>query len=229
MYIIKCVPNGTEKGYFMSSTFKITDLFLFCGVEPEIRDRIVAGFSPTLKYKKGEYIFTRCDFSRSLGVILSGEAKVSVPSDDGNRVVMKRLFPGEIFGVAALFGGEEYVSDILAVKPCEVQLIPQDQMLKLFEEYPITAINYIKTLSVRIRFLNGRVSSLSRKNALTRVREYFSANAGSDGRVSLQKNMGEVSRVLGIGRSSLYRAVDALEKEGIIVRKGHEIYYKKDD
>lgn len=208
--------------------FDIAELFLFDGLAEEDLNTVMSSLPCAIHFNKGEYIFTHTQFSQSLGIILSGEARVNVPSEQNEGAVMKRLQEGDIFGAAALFDHDRYVTDITAQKACTVQFIPQTLLLEIFENHPVTAINYIKALTSRIRFLNDRVGSLSGKDTLTKVRDYFAANADKDGIVVIPKGMKELSKTLSIGRSSLYRAVEALENDGILIKNGQNFIYRKE-
>lgn len=209
--------------------FDIKDWFLFGGLDDATKNSIIAMLPQTIHFNKGEYIFTHDQFSQSLGIIISGEAKVNLPSENSDGAVMKRLQEGDIFGAAALFDRERYVTDILAQKPCDVLFIEQALLLEIFEDYPVCAINYIKALTARICFLNDRVGSLSGKDTVTKVRDFFSSNADKNGLVVIPKGMKELSKTLSIGRSSLYRAVEALEKDGVIEKCGQNFIYRKEN
>lgn len=209
--------------------FDIAELFLFDGLSKDDLNAVISSLPCAIHFNKGEYIFTHTQFSQSLGIILSGEARVNVPSEQDEGAVMKRLQEGDIFGAAALFDRDRYVTDIMAQKPCTVQFVPQKLLLEIFEKHPVTAINYIKALTSRIRFLNDRVGSLSGKDTLTKVRDYFAANADENGIVAIPKGMKELSKTLSIGRSSLYRAVEALESDGIIIKNGQNFIYRKEN
>ena len=209
--------------------FDIKAWFLFSGLDDATKDGIISALPQAIHFNKGEYIFTHDRFSQSLGIIISGEAKVNLPSDNNDGAVMKRLQEGDIFGAAALFERERYVTDILAQKPCDVLFIPQAVLLEIFENYPVCAINYIKALTARICYLNDRVGSLSGKDTLTKVRDFFAQSADKDGLVIIPKGMKELSKTLSIGRSSLYRAVEALEKDGVIKKCGQNYTYRKEN
>ncbi len=209
--------------------FDLKEWFLFDGLDSQTINNIIKILPTATHFNKGDFIFTHSKFSQCLGIIICGEAKVNLPSKQNDGAVMKRLYEGDIFGAAALFEKERYVTDILAQKSCEVLFIPQELLVEIFEMYPTTAINYIKALTTRICFLNDRVGSLSAKDALTKVRDFFELNADNDGLVVISKGMTELSKTLNIGRSSLYRAIETLEKDKIIVRNGQNFIYRKEN
>jgi len=90
---------------------------------------------------------------------------------------------------------------------------------KLFLLYPTSARNYIAFLSSKIRYLNRKIAELSMHGADARLLGYMKAHAGERGEVDMPKSMSLLASTLGIGRSSLYRALEKLEADGYISKK----------
>lgn len=196
-------------------------LFLFDGLNPGEIDEIIPSLPPAVKFNKGELIYSSQSFTRAIALVISGAAKAE--TNNAHRVVMKRFLPGMCFGAAAVFGGEAYVSRITAETETEVQFITEDILISLFEKYPKTAINYIAFLSDKIRFLNNKLSVLSCPSAESSVLKYLVCAADKDGYAVIPKNMTMLSKMLGLGRASLYRSLDSLEKNGHIIRENNKI------
>lgn len=196
-------------------------LFLFDGLNPEEIDEIIPSLPPAVKFNKGELIYSSQSFARAIALVISGAAKAE--TNNAHRVVMKRFLPGMCFGAAAVFGGEAYVSRITAETETEVQFITEDILISLFEKYPKTAINYIAFLSDKIRFLNNKLSVLSCPSAESAVLKYLVSAADKDGYAVIPENMTMLSKMLGLGRASLYRSLDSLEKNGHIIRENNKI------
>ncbi len=199
--------------------------FLFHHMEAGRRDTLLATLDAPSRFSKGERIYSGAHFRRALGILLKGEAQVSRTGADGRRTVMNRLGPGQVFGVAALFGDDpSYVTDVEAAAECLVLFLPQETITRWVREEPPVAENYIRFLSGRIRFLNGRIASLTNGQADDRLRRFLIEHCGEDGEVALPRSMTELAGVLHIGRSSLYRSLEALEDEGFIRREGRHIF-----
>ena len=197
-------------------------LFLLDGLSGEARDNIIRSFPEAVKFKKGETIYSEFNFSRAVALVLSGSAVAE--TNNANGVVMKKFLPGMCFGAAAVFGSsDEYVSRVTAESETEIQFIPEEALTEIFEKYPKTAVNYIAFLSDRIRFLNNKLSLLSCQSAEDTVLKYLISAADGEGYASLPKSMTMLSKMLGLGRASLYRSLDSLEKNGHIIRENNKI------
>lgn len=197
-------------------------LFLLDGLSSEEKDNIIRSFPAAVKFKKGETIYSEFNFSRAVALVLSGSAVAE--TNNVNGVVMKKFLPGMCFGAAAVFGSsDEYVSRVTAESETEIQFIPEEALTEIFEKYPKTAVNYIAFLSDRIRFLNNKLSLLSCQSAEDTVLKYLISAADGEGYASLPKSMTMLSKMLGLGRASLYRSLDSLEKNGHIIRENNKI------
>lgn len=194
--------------------------FLFCGLpglSEELERELLSGAE---EFERGECVYDSSRFRNALGIIVSGTVRITT-SDEENRIILRDMCAGETFGAAALFGaGECYVSKIHARSACTVVFLEEDMLGKLFAEYPGSARNYIVFLSSKIRYLNRKIAELSMHGADARLLGYMKEHADAGGEVSMPKSMSALASTLGIGRSSLYRALEKLEAEGHISKNG---------
>jgi len=194
--------------------------FLFENIPQERVDRLLEEGAQLCSYKKGDIIFDREHYTPSLGIVLSGAVLVLSPS--GSRsLIMRELGPGDIFGVAGLFVEEtDYVTTLTAKSPCRVLFISQDLLRRAMAADFTLVENYIRFLSGRLRFLNRKISGLAACTAEEALAIYLS---GLDSEVRVP-SYSRLAEELGLGRASLYRALDSLEKSGHIRRMGHVIH-----
>ena len=193
--------------------------FLFAGlprIASELEEELLA---KTEFFAKGDCVYESNRFKSALGVILSGTVRITT-SDEENRLVLRDMSAGETFGAAALFGaGECYVSKIHAKSACAVVFIAEKTLEKLFALYPASARNYIAFLSSKIRYLNRKIAELSLHGADARLLGYMREHSGENGKVDMPKSMSLLANTLGIGRTSLYRALEKLETGGYISKE----------
>ena len=193
---------------------------LFTGMEEaEVLSALAADGVHRLRYRKGEIIYRPHEFSRKLGILLSGSIAVTK-----GEFPVSRLRPGDLFGAAALYNEEpDYVTTLNVLSDCAVVFMSQDWLENQMELRPALRCNYIRYLSGRIRFLSGKLEELTGPTAEAKLFHYLAQRA-RQGAVELDCSMTELAKRLGMGRASLYRALDALEGEGTIKRTGRTVF-----
>ncbi len=192
--------------------------FLFQGTEELLSDALALGAE---RFSRGETICDPATAERALGIVLEGRAEAVAPTRE--RAVLAAFGPGDTFGAAALFGGEGYVSRIQAVTGCTVLLLPEALLRQWFARCPRMAVNYIAFLSGRVRFLNGKIAIFTQDSAQHRLYRWLRANCDEAGRLPEKLSMTKLAATLSVGRTSLYRAMEALEEAKLIVRDGKRI------
>ncbi len=197
-------------------------LFLLDGLRENEKHEIISALPETVKFKKGEIVYSPESFRRAIGFVKSGS--VSAVTNNSQQMVMKRICAGSCFGAAAVFGtADTYVSTVSAAEDAEICFITEETLVLLFEKHPVTAVNYIAFLSDRIRFLNKKLSVISCSDAENTVLKYLTLSADDNGYAVIPVSMTELAKMLGLGRASLYRSLDTLEKRGNIIRENNKI------
>lgn len=205
------------------------DFFLTQNLTNEEKEQISKMLGEPALYKKGELVYGEGNYKPAIGIVVSGKLCVKTAGDTD--VTLRSLNVGETFGVSAVFSknSEEFVSRIYAEKDSEILFLGEELLKEIFGRFPKTAENYIRLLSSKIEFLNKKIRLLSCKTAQQEVYEFLTSNCDENGVVASQ-NMSALSSSLGIGRSSLYRCLEQLEKQNLITKNGKEIkviYYEK--
>ena len=174
-------------------------------------------------FKKGEAIFAPTSFSRSVGIITKGNAIIRRTHNGYDSVVLRRIGEGEIFGVSALFSeNTKFVSEIIADNACSAVFFSEDMIRELISKDSNFSINYITMLSRKIDYLNKLISGYSAQTTNAKLAHFILQNAEND-TVCIEYSMSQLSERIGIGRASLYRAIEELEEANIITRKGKNI------
>ena len=205
----------------------LENLFIFNGLDFTEKKEIIESLPETVQFKREDIIYSADEFPNAIGFVIKGKA-IAV-TNNGNRMCINTFKEGDCFGVAAVFGdSEQYVSTVVSKTDVEVLFLNEEQLNKMFEN-PKISLNYIRFLSDKIRFLNEKLCLLSCENAESRVYSYLSSAADSKGYVKSLKNMTLLSKMLGLGRASLYRSLDTLEKNGLILRENNEIKVIKNE
>jgi CRP-like cAMP-binding protein len=198
------------------------NLFRGCS-EKDIKKIIIDG-GKSLSFRSGDIMET--DF-RSVGILLSGRGAI-YSSDKSRHTLLRFISPGDAVGVAGLFAAKAPETQIIACGDgkSEMFFIGREAFEQLMNEESDGQFrtNLIKFLSDRVTFLNSRIDCVTGGSAERRLALFIkNSPVDSSGCVSLGMSMTALAHALDIGRASLYRALDALQSDGIITRDGDRI------
>ena len=204
-----CNYNEKEAALLASS-------FLFAEAGPLALEALLnSPLSEQKDFPAGAYIWGSESRTGSLGVLLSGRAKIIKAG-----VILRLLQSGDIFGAATLFSEEKSaLSEIVAVKPCRVLFLPRELLLELMRGNFAVAQSYIRFLSGRVCFLNRLIDEYTGHTVKAKLAIFLlNAAARGAGDLTLDYNMRELAAALNVGRASLYRALASLTEDGLISR-----------
>ena len=158
--------------------------------------------------------------SNGLGLfmIISGSVLV-FRKGNGLPVLLQRLEKGKVFGAASLFSEEtEDVTILRAEGDASTFFLPIGLITELICENSDFALSYVTFLSEKIRFLNKRMSELSAPSVTQKLAAFLLRKENGIAQTKVK-----LASALGIGRASLYRALDELEETGLISVDGKNV------
>ena len=186
----------------------------FRGLPPEVLTD-AAEAAQRREFARGEVLLSPQEFPRALGLVLEGRLEVT---RGGMR--MDTLGPGGLFGAASLFIRRDRFPTTLTARTAGCALLfPEATLAALMERHPLLARRYIGYLTDRVAFLSDRLDALGSGAAADKLLCYL-RDAG--GRLE-NPSCTRLASALSLSRASLYRAMDALERRGLLVREGKTI------
>jgi CRP-like cAMP-binding protein len=109
-------------------------------------------------YQDGEIIIRQGLTGESMYVVQGGKVEVVQQSDSGEEQHLAFLDAGDFFGEMAVFEKEVRSATVRACGEARVLKIDKRTLLRRIREDPLLAVNLLKTMSHRIRELNGQVA-----------------------------------------------------------------------
>ena len=196
--------------------------FLLAHLSDAEAEELLATAPQPMDFAKGAAVLPPDDVP-ALGVVLAGE--LLVRPRDGMGLV-KRLEVGEAFGAAALFAAaSNYVTDVVAASASVVRFLPEGLLMEWMQADFGIAENYMRFLSGRVRFLNRRIAALTAGTAEAQLLRFLQGHTPDEnGGHRFAGGMSELAARLDMGRTSLYRALGALEQAGLIIRMEKVIF-----
>ena len=109
-------------------------------------------------YRDGETIIRQGHTGESMYVVQGGKVEVVQRSDNGEEQHLAFLDAGDFFGEMAVFEKEVRSATVRACGEARVLKIDKRTLLRRIREDPLLAVNLLKTMSHRIRELNGAIA-----------------------------------------------------------------------
>lgn len=204
----------------MLTVLKRHPLFSGC-TEAVLTDMLLPGCR-IVTYDSGEFI-RQYDDPPVLCLLMAGAASV-LTLGEGSDCLLRVLHPGDAFGAATLFAGVPAVTRIVAEQPTRVLIAGESSVRALLMNDPTFAMNYVGFLSDRVRFLNRRLACFGAGTATRRLAAWLDASVPEGvSEFVLPLSLTRLPDALGVSRASLYRAMDELEENGYIIRRGKHI------
>ncbi len=155
------------------------------------------------KFAPNETIFLKGSPGDRLMAVLAGHVRISVPSVDGQPLVLAILNAGEVFGEVAILDGKERTTDATALSECSLATLRRDEILSFLQAHPSAWPEIVTILCDRLRKMNEHVAELA-------LPQLFLVLEPAD--IERMRRFGEVQR---------YRAGEALFRIG---EAGHGLF-----
>ena len=193
---------------------------LFASFEKEeLRARLLRSGAYEESFAPGEAIPLCRRGAARIGFLLEGGASVT-----SRGATLNRLIPGSCFGVAHLYAPpSDFPTRVEAKTACRALFLDEAALDPMLSD-PRFAKNLVSFLSDRIRFLNRKIAAFTAPDATVRLAFVLLHRAADGKEYAPAGSFSALAKELDLGRASLYRAIDALVKAGVIEKDGKTIH-----
>lgn len=149
-------------------TYPLEKTSIFQGADAQQVQKMLGVILPSIKtYVRGETICRAGETVSSLGIVLAGGATIELCDAWGNRSIIERLEPGEVFAEAyACLPGEPLMVSVTADAPTRVMFLGVSRMLSmgLEPEQAILTTNLLRIMARKNVTLSQRMMNILRQN-----------------------------------------------------------------
>lgn len=168
---------------------------------------------------KGEVLFQQGKKPEILFYIVSGEAVLSRVSSHGESTILQRCKAGFLSEASLL--SEKYHCDAYATQSGLANTIPIPAIRDALME-PDFAIKWVQLLSREIMRLRTQSERLGLKDIKSKLLHLIETE-GSKGILTLKSDFKSLASEIGVTHEALYRAISAMEKQGMLRKCGNTL------
>lgn len=112
-------------------------------------------------YAKGALIVRQSDTGNTFYIVVSGQVKVVLLSEDGKEIVLSLLKDGDFFGELSLLDDEPRSASVIVLKDATLFLITRAQFYKLMTTHAGILKKVLKGICARLRIADEKIASLA--------------------------------------------------------------------
>lgn len=181
------------------------------------------------QFRQGEAIFQQGDPGQMLYLIETGQVRIYVQDEEGQETSVIVYGPGEIFGELAVIDGLPRSASAVAMEDTIVYMLNRDSFREHMRNLPQLALNFMKALSVRVRYSTQQVGSLTlldvpgrlARKLLELAQQHGSVEPGGV-RINLTLTQSDLGALIGTTRESINKTLGQFRRQGFIrTERGH--------
>jgi uncharacterized membrane protein len=127
---------------------------LFASMDDDERTALAA-IMDEVSFKAGQTIYRETELGGTLYILLSGEVEMSIKDDDGKKVVIDVLKPGDFCGELSLLDGGNRSATVTTTQPTRTLVLKREHLVDLLMKRPHMAQDMMVWLVKRIRRTDG--------------------------------------------------------------------------
>jgi len=202
----------------------LQESFLFSGMEPAEIERLLKCLGAQERvYRKESYLLHAGDASTELGLLLSGALLVIQEDFWGNRNLMARIAPGQLFAESfACSPGVPLGVSVVALEESRILWLDVKRILTTCPTACASHSDIIRRLLMalaekNLRF-NEKLTHMSQRTTRDKLTSFLSAQAQRNGSSSfdIPFSRQELADYLGVERSAMSAALGRLRDEGVL-------------
>ena len=196
---------------------ELKDIYLFENLSAPQMDRLKQ-ISISREYKKGNILFHEGDEPKSLHVLVKGALKVYKTDFKGNELVMKYFYPVSLIAELAHLDHIPYPATAAFETDGKVIALNFSAFEKEFLRNPDISLVIIRSLSKKLRDLEGVISRNLTQDATVRVAKFIYENED----IFLQLKQNKISSILNLTPETLSRTLKKFKDGGILENRNRK-------
>lgn len=198
-----------------------------------LHDEDIAHLSPLVvskSYPRDNLIVLAEDEGDTLFLIVEGQVKVSIISEDGREVILAILGKGDFFGEMSLLDGKPRSATVIAIEESKLLTLRRADFARLLERAPELAVRVLGSLAARLRKADRKIESLALMDvsgrvasALLQISEEIGTATPQGTVIRNRPTHQELANMAGTTRETVSRVLKRLGQQGYVATRGKDL------
>lgn len=192
--------------------------------------REIARLCTRKKYRSRDVVFFQGGLGHEMYIVVSGQLKVSVTSEEGKELSIFIFHKNDIFGELALLDGERRSATVTTIGPCELLVLHHRDFKHLMKQHQSIGLQLLSILAGRIRATTALYESSVFIEIPGRLAGKLLDLGAEDGTpsddgilINLKLSQYEIGTMINASRESVNKLLKSWESQGIIRNQGGKI------
>ncbi|HYL81243.1 MAG TPA: Crp/Fnr family transcriptional regulator, partial [Candidatus Acidoferrum sp.] len=182
---------------------------------------LVAEMMHPRHYRKDQIIFYRGDPGDAMYILVTGSAKMTLPSETGSDVFVALLRAGDHFGELAVLDGRPRYVTVVAAEATELLAIYRENLLAFMKQHAEVSLQVAISLCLRLRHITELLADMAFLGLLPRIAKRLCQLAGHESAGTEQSQEIRVSQealaeMVGASREAVNKQLARLREMGLI-------------
>jgi CRP/FNR family transcriptional regulator, dissimilatory nitrate respiration regulator len=205
----------------------LVNLPLFRQLDSDEIGRIAQG-ATEIDAARGTMLFRRGDPCHGFHVVIYGQVKLALQTQQGDEKVIEIMGPGQSFGEAVMFLDKPYMVCAQTLGDSKLLHVSKDIVFSELEREPRFARRMLAGLSLRLHHLISDLEAMSLRSGIQRViacllRDLPQDSEGGAEKITLPAPKGVLASQLGLTQEHFSRLLRQLSEAGLIEVHNREI------
>ncbi len=176
-----------------------------------------------VRFRKKEQVMREGDKTGRIGIVLSGCVQIEQVDYYGNRSIVTRVLPSELFGESfACAGLKKLPVDVIAAEDSEIMLLDCSKIMasccKSCQFHNRMIENLLKIVARKNLFFHQKIEVISQRTTREKLMTYLLLQAKKfhSDRFVIPFDRQELADFLGVDRSGLSAEISKLRAEGVL-------------
>ena len=210
------MSGAAKKDPLLGARHLFENCVLFEGLSASERSAISAR-ARIRTFDAGENIFAIGAPGDQMMAVISGNVRISLPSNDGKELLLAIIHPGDVFGELAVLDGKERSADAVAESACTLAILDRRDIMAFLERNPAAWLKIVEVLCLRLRRTDQVLAEVALMQLPVRLAKMMLRITGTAEQVEkIRFSQRELASMVGGTRESVNKCLRKWQTGGIV-------------